>query len=323
MFKRPSSSVFLFLLIFTSNYLSADFPFQVKKTTPSKLLYINAETEKLLKEYAAQEYINQKIEIKTIDGLTRNGELSLCRDAKALVVLCHYAAGDKHDMEMYRKSIFSRCTTISFDFRRFGECHRHQCTTFGRDEAYEVEAAVNLLKTDPRTKKLFKKLPIYGFGISMGAVALIEAESKYQLFDGLILQSSYDTLKDQVKRMYPIFDGPPLCAFIFRQPFRGLAYYKYRIKVRKVKPAESIKKIKTPIFLIHALNDNFISIEAFYKLQQNGKSIIMTWNPEKGEHTKILETYPALYSQKCEEFFQAVKERKLALNKNCSQKLSS
>jgi len=250
-------------------------------------------------------YQDTKITLTTKDGLFRKAILSIVNNAKGNVVLCHPAAKHKEYMQSYREQLFPQYNTIAFDFRRHGEDQKKQYSTIGRDERYEVEAAAKIFKQDSRTKNL----PTYGFGISLGAVAIIELESRQHTFDGIIIQSAYESLKKQIMRLYQFYRLPHMHHFIFRQPCRGFAYYCYRIKLRKIFPSTSISKITTPIFLIHALNDTFISINAYVELKKNAKSVVKTWNPEFGNHTKILKTYPELYAQHCNDFLDSLQNK--------------
>jgi len=254
-------------------------------------------------------YCEEKTEIKTADGLIRKGILTTTENAKGNVILCHPITFNKEYMQDYGKKLFDRYNYLTFDFRLHGENNKKQYTTIGQDEVQEVEAAVKLLKEDNRTKNL----PLYGFGISMGAAALIEAENKKHTFDGLILQSSYETMRKQIKRMYGFFKIPLMHNFIFRQPTKLIAKRLYRLKMRNVKPSHSVKNISTPIFLVHAKNDPFIPMEAFWEIKNNAKSVVKAWTPDDGEHTKILEKLPDLYAKNCNEFLDSL-QRKVSDN---------
>ena len=222
------------------------------------------------------------------------------------VILCHSASRNKEMMLPYAERLFADYNCLTFDFRRHGEQEGKEYSTSGKKEIYEIEAAVDFVKNH----EAMKGLPVYGFGVSMGAAYLIESESKQRRFDGLILQSCFETLRKQIKRQYGIFRIPFLHNFIFREPCLTIAARRHRLKLRKLKPMESIEKIDTPILLIHAKNDDFIYFEAFEKLKERGKSIIATWTPEDGRHTKILETFPEEYLAQCQQFFATLERDK-------------
>lgn len=241
--------------------------------------------------------------ITTCDGLNRNAIFTLAENplnAKGCVLLCHPAAYNKSFMSPYVDMLFKDYHCLRFDFRRHGQNSRKQCTTMGRDEAYDVEAAVNCLREQPECKDL----PLYGFGISMGGAALLEAQVRYECFDALILQSTFDSLGTQIKRHSKFFQIFPF--LIFRQPTRWYAHSNHRWKLRKVRPYRRIRAVDIPIFLVHAKDDKFISLRSFNRLLKNGKSVVRTWTPDTGKHTEILEHYPETYAQHCAEFFAQI-----------------
>ncbi len=240
----------------------------------------------------------------TRDGVRRKAILMLRDKPRGNVVLCHSAAFDKESMLPYAKKLFADFNCLTFDFRRHGEETGRQYSTSGKKEIHEIEAAVKLIREHPKTKGL----PVYGFGMSMGAAYLIESESKEKRFDGLILQSCFESLRKQIKRTYGFFRLPFMHNLIFREPILTIAQRRHNLKLRKLYPMHSIAKVETPIMLIHAKNDDYISFEAFDRLRQNSKSVIQTWTPDDGKHTLILETHPEEYLAQCEQFFAKLKK---------------
>lgn len=240
-----------------------------------------------------------KIVLMTKDGLKRHAVLRLRPNAKGNIVLAHPASCDKDFMIPFEEEVFTDYNCIRTDFRRHGENIENQFCTLGKDEVYEIQAAADVFKNNPKTKQL----PLFGFGISMGGATLIEAESQNPIFDGLIIQSTFESIRKQIQRMYGFYRIPLMHNLIFRQPTLRIAKNLHRIKLYKVKPMFSIRTIKTPIFLIHAKNDPFIPLEAFERIKKEGKSCITkTWTPDDGKHTKLLETYPKKYMQHCNNF---------------------
>ena len=243
--------------------------------------------------------------IDTRDGLRRKAILMLRDNAEGNVVLCHSATFNKESMLPYADKLFAKYNCITFDFRRHGEQNGKQYSTSGKKEIYEVEAAAKFMRDDKRTSNL----PVYGFGVSMGAAYLIEAQSQLKLFDGLILQSCFESLRKQIKRQYGFFRIPFMHNLIFREPCLTIAARRHRLKLRKLMPMDSIETVDTPILLIHAKNDDFINFEAFATLQEHGKSIIQTWTPDDGKHTKILEMLPEEYLAQCQQFFATLQRQ--------------
>jgi predicted alpha/beta-fold hydrolase len=250
----------------------------------------------------------RKVILKTSDGLERYGILTLVPNAKGNVVICHPAAKNKEYMIPYQEKLFAQYNCLRFDFRRHGENHENQYSTLGRDEVHEVTTAVKLFREHKKTRLL----PTYGFGISMGAVTLILAESQKHMLDGIIVQSPFEKLRNQITRMYGFFRLPLMHNFIYRMPAKFISKKMYRLKMRKIRPYIAIRTIKTPIFFIHAQNDRFVPFESyktFIKNDWNG-CIKKTWTPEDGRHTAIIKIMPKLYAKKCSEFLETIDPRK-------------
>ena len=121
----------------------------------------------------------------------RQGLLSRMPNAKATILICHGYGCEKSDMAFLR-TIFDKeaFNFLLFDFRAHGESKELGSCSLGRDEAQDVLAAADFLKSDAK----LKNLPIFAFGWSMGAVATIEAQAQNSsAFNGLILDSPFDS----------------------------------------------------------------------------------------------------------------------------------
>ena len=242
----------------------------------------------------------ENITLTTADGLSRNGVLTLRENAKGNVIMSHPAAYNKDFFIPFEDAIFYEYNTLRFDFRRHGENSEKQFSTLGQHETQEIQAAIQAFADHPKTAGL----PLFGFGISMGAATLIEAERKHKAFDALILQAPYECLKRQVRRLIPLFRIPLMKYFIFSPISQYFAKSRYRLKLRKIRPMKSVQEIDTPIFLIHAQDDPTVDFKAFKRLTEVGKSIVKTWAPETGKHTALFKTRPDEYAQKCLDFLK-------------------
>lgn len=247
--------------------------------------------------------IDERLVLNAQDGCVRKGVLTLRPNARGNIVLCHPATFDKEFMKQFVDEVFTEYNCLRFDFRRHGDDATTHYSTCGKKEVYEAEAAVNHLKNHPATKHL----PTYGFGISLGAAVLIQAESQKNLFDGLILQSTFERLSLQIRRTVPLFNFPPFRFFMFREPTRFYLQKRYGVRLHRINPIKAIRKITVPMFLIHAQDDACISFEAFEALKEaGGCNIVRTWTPETGEHTKLYSHRPEEYKLECRAFLDSL-----------------
>lgn len=258
-------------------------------------------------EYDATEHgTYERIVLKTEDGCQRNGVLTLRPNARGNIVLCHPATYDKEFMKVFVDKVFVDYNCIRFDFRHHGDDALQHYSTCGKKEIYEVEAALDILKKHDQTKDM----PTYGFGISLGAAVLIEAESKKHSFDALILQSTFEKLSLQIRRKIPLFNFPPFRFFMFREPTRFYLQKVYGVRLNRITPMKSIQKISIPIFLMHAQDDVYIPFEAFQTLlASGGGNIVRTWAPITGGHTTLYAMKSKEFKQECSSFLRSL-ERK-------------
>lgn len=223
--------------------------------------------------------------------IARKGQAALYPSAKANVIICHGFMCDKHDVAFLR-GLFPQgeYNVFTFDFRGHGEERGTHCCTFGRDEIYDVEAAVEYVKSHPKIKK---GLPCIAYGFSMGAASAIEAQARnHSLFDAMILDCPFDSSENVIKQG---LEGLKVSAFgyEFNMPGRELlqkyAFHPHvqafvrnvlrcltamnprdiSINMCRVYPGESIKKVSVPCLFIHCKNDEKINITSARNIYNN------------------------------------------------------
>jgi hypothetical protein len=129
------------------------------------------------------------------------------------------------------RMLFSDYHVVVFDFRAHGELAQGQCCTFGSDEAYDIKAAVEFIRSDNQ----LKNLPIISWAFSMGAVASIEAQARFgKLFDCAIWDCPFDSTEELLARSIQNLHITVL-GHTFRVPGRSfLIKYAYNPYVQSV-----------------------------------------------------------------------------------------
>ncbi len=297
--------IFFWILIAISPFLE-DFRLWAVRSMGWNAFATNEE-KIITHEYDSIEHgLYERVILEAKDGCKRNAILTIRPHARGNLVLCHPATFDKEFMKVFVDKVFKDYNCIRFDFRRHGEDAALHYSTCGKKEIYEVEAAVRVLKQHEKTQNL----PIYGFGISLGAAVLIQAESKMKLFEGLILQSTFERLSLQIRRTIPLFNFPPFRFFLFREPTRFYLQKMYGVRLNRINPIKSIKKIAIPIFLMHAQDDSYIPFDAFRALYESGEgNIVRTWTPTTGGHTTLYALRPEEFEQECLAFLDSLQRK--------------
>ena len=264
--------------------------------------------------------------------IMRKGILVRYPNAKATVVISHGFMCDKFDAGFIRQ-LFPKgqYNFVTFDMRAHGENKEGQLCTFGKNEAYDVIAAANYIKNHPE----LKKLPVFGYGFSMGAVATIEAQAKEPgLFSALILDCPFDSTENVIKKMLQSFKFSifgyefelPGLKFLEQYAFHPYvqAFIKLLLKtvphmdakniqtyMHRFSPVESVKKIKVPCLFIHCKNDSRITVEAIQSIFKGAQGPKILWLTNGRGHYDSLFYNPEKYAKKIGSFYENVLNGKI------------
>ncbi|MCK4264860.1 alpha/beta hydrolase [Candidatus Babeliales bacterium] len=264
-----------------------------------------------------------KKSINSEEKIKRHGILTLRPNAKGTVLICHGYTCNKFDITFLR-TMFTNYNCLIFDFRAHGEENENQLCTLGKDEALDVIGAVEFVKNHSKLK--FQKL--FGYGFSMGAVSLIEAQAQKKLFDALILDCPFDSLETVIsKELNDLrisvlgyhFNLPgksiikSLIFNFYTQPFIktftrafGIDTSNINTRFELIKPLESIKKISIPCLFIHCKNDEKIPLKSVKKLFDKAKGFKNMWITNGRGHCDSFFFNPEKYKKVTNRFLQNV-----------------
>lgn len=265
--------------------------------------------------------------------LTRKGMFIRYPNAQATVVICHGFMCDRHDVAFLRK-LFPRgkFNILTFDFRAHGEDTDGQCCTFGHDEAHDVIAAAQFV----RSHSAVQGLPVYVYGFSMGAVSAIQAQERNnKLFDAMVLDCPFASSDNIVKKALANLKVN-VFGYEFGMPGRQLlekyAFHPYvqgmlkavlktvakmdskniPISVKPVYPIESVKKITVPCFFIHCKNDDRISPDDVIGLYNAVGGYKRLWITKGRHHYDSFFYNPEKYITHVRSFISDVQDNNLA-----------
>lgn len=260
--------------------------------------------------------------------IMRTGILVKRPHASGTVLICHGFMCDKFDTGFLRM-LFPNFNVMTFDFRAHGEnIDDKQLCTFGKDEAADVYAAVNYLRS--REDLRLGILPLICFGFSMGAVAAIEAQAEHDhLFDIMILDCPYDNSANVLKRCMENLKFS-LFGYEFALPGRSLLeQYAFNPVIQRLvkvllktvahldatatntfiyplSPAESIKKVNVPCLFIHCINDEKVSLEAAKNIFNNAAGYKRLWLTAGRRHFDSFFYNPEKYVYKVNKFISDI-----------------
>ncbi len=257
--------------------------------------------------------------------IARKGLLTLRKNAKGTVLICHGYMCNKDDV-IFLRTLFPQYNCMVFDFRAHGDIRSDQYCTLGKHESFDVIAAAQFLRAHPK----LKNSKLFGYGFSMGAASLIEAQAKMPLFDALILDCPFDSSASVLDRVLAKLQVT-VCGYSFDMPGRALlqkyAFHPYveplmrglvksvayvdhidiNTQLADVSPEHAVKKINVPCYFIHCKNDEKISVAAAKKLYNNVNSDFKRlWLTEGRRHFDSFFYNPEKYAYRTNKFLERV-----------------
>jgi uncharacterized protein len=244
-------------------------------------------------------YKIESVNFTTKDNIQLVGILIKRPAARRVIICCHGYRQSKESLAELA-DLFNNDTLLFFDFRAHGASAGNQIT-YGDLESLDVKAAYNYIQDNLD----IKHTPIYGLGISMGAVALLKASVEGVLFAGLVLDSGYAHLDRQAQRLFNKVTKLP--QFVF-----GICSIVYRICSShnlELSGCALINKITIPVFIIHSASDAITPLRDAYELYECAHQPKELWIAQDAKHGKIYALYPEQYKQKINAFFTLVERR--------------
>jgi pimeloyl-ACP methyl ester carboxylesterase len=257
--------------------------------------------------------------------LSRVGTLLLRPKARGIVFMMHGFMCEQRDIRLLR-FLFPEFHVMTFDFRAHGEGTSGQSCTFGLNEAFDVIGAVDAVRAMPE----FKNLPRIAYGFSMGAVATIMAQARDKtLFDMLILdcpfESSCKVIERGINKLTISFFGYKM-ALPGRNLFKRYAYHPYVQSMFKwwlkaladlnatdistcilpFSPADAIRNINVPVFIIGCKSDDKAPIAAVHAVYKAVPGYKRLWLTNGRRHFDSLFYNPEQYLYNVRNFIDSV-----------------
>jgi pimeloyl-ACP methyl ester carboxylesterase len=254
----------------------------------------------LYKQSLCKDHHGIPISFTTKDGIDLSGILFVREKARYNLLVCHGYFRHKEDV----RRLVELCpdeNVLFFDYRAHGES-AGSATTIGAHEIWDVMAAYSLLETHEKTKEL----PIVGLGFSMGAATLLGAAAQGATFKGLIIDSVFKRLDEQIAKIFSDKTGLP--AIPFARLCQTVYSYLYSQDMSDVNPYEWIQKIPTPMLIIHAKNDTFANSAIAHELFAVKPGVKKLWIVDDAPHATIFKHYPQEYAHEIKTFLSSLQD---------------
>jgi len=284
------------VIVFVISYLSLHKLVYISRNTKmegEKLeIFAKRIRDNLIKKDGAEQF-----SCVTPDNIRLSGLVIERKNPIATLVLCHGYRCCKELTASYVK-MFPKCNTVMFDFRSHGE-NKRSLTTIGCHEHKDVTTIAKWIK---KNKPNLAKVPLIILGVSMGgASALKAAENDPTICDALIVDSSFSNLRSMLYKTFVDKSGLPTFPFFY--VMKKMFNYLGACDLDKMKPLDSVKKIKKPLLLIHSCIDSFVPVqESLLMYAQGAKTGAKLWIAPECKHGWLHKRYPGLYKKKVSKF---------------------
>ncbi len=213
--------------------------------------------------------------------------------ADKAIVLTHGHPFNKANIMDFAPFLHQRYNLVFFDFRAMGESSG-SFISGGFHEQKDLRAAINYLKKEKNASS------IGAMGISMGAAVIILEAAHNNDINAIVADSSYKDLHTVVNDLYRPF-------WIARYPFvffsELFAKLMYGIDIKETSPADKVKDVKVPIFIIHGDLDDQVPVDSSKVIYNNANERKELWIAKNANHVQAHSKYKEEYEKRVLKFF--------------------
>ncbi len=252
------------------------------------------------KEWCRQQDM-QDCFVKSEDGLLLHAYYLPAENPKRFVLLSHGYKGSGFGDFAYMARFLheNRCNLLFIDQRCCGESEG-EYITFGAKEQRDVQKWAYYI-----AERNIHKLPIYLYGESMGASAVLMASGNRlpKEVKGIISDCAFSSMKRQIQDMASNwFHLHWIGLLLFRLDLFCAVFAGFRM--RDADTAGALRKNKRPVLFFHGAEDTYVeprNTKINYSLCRAPKELIIV--PEARHLCSAYEA-PELYREKVAEFFE-------------------
>ena len=253
--------------------------------------------ERKRKKQEAEEIPYEDAWIVSKDGLKLHARYYPNEKAERIVILCHgYHGSVAADFAFILPMLKRDCEILAIDERAHGESEGKHIT-FGAKEKQDIHDWADYM-----AQKNTRGLPVYLFGVSMGAASvLMNADTDPAGVKGIIADCGYTNMHDIIcdvqKAWYklPAFPGVNMMAFNCR--------LSAGFSMKDADARSAVKRAKLPVLFIHGTSDHFVPV---HHTEQNAAACVSRHRivyVEDASHAASAQKDPVLYEREVRSFF--------------------
>ncbi len=172
--------------------------------------------------------------------------------------------------------------------------------TYGIKEADDVERWTGWLLQVRGVERL------YGLGMSLGGAILLQSLVRDSSFRAVVAESPFASFPEIAYDRLAKFSGINRHLFwpVIQSGFL-YARFRYGVDLRRASPAAALPRSRTPVLLIHGIDDEKTPIRHSRELHTMNPDATRLWEVTGARHTKALSTQPEAYARTVVEWFRS------------------
>jgi dipeptidyl aminopeptidase/acylaminoacyl peptidase len=265
---------------------------------------ITAAEERNVRAAAKQQSIEfRDVDLATPDGVTLRAWLMRPRETNGdAVILLHGVSDNRMGMYGYGQWLAEHHYTVLLpDARGHGSSGGEQAT-YGLLESNDIHHWVDWIEADQHPRCMF------GLGESMGAAQLLQSLSKESRFCAVVAESPFASFREVAYARFgrEFHTGPWLGRTFFHPTVDvGFLYVRlrYGFEMEDASPEEAVVGTKTPVLLIHGLQDRNIPPYHSDRIQAKNPSFVSVWKVPGAVHTGAHQVAPQEFERRVLEWF--------------------
>ncbi|MFN0167390.1 MAG: alpha/beta hydrolase [Bryobacteraceae bacterium] len=244
------------------------------------------------------------VEIQAADGVTlRAWYFSPRTPNHAAVVLLHGVADTRNGEMGHVGYLLERGYSVLVPDSRGHGVSGGDLVTYGLRERDDVRRWADWLYREHPPRAL------YGLGHSLGAAILIQSLDCEPRFRAIVAESAFSTFRQIAYDRIGRYTGVPRPArrlFVpLVEPAFWYARWRYTIDFVRVSPAESLRRTRVPVLLIHGTADTETEPHHSRDLHAANPESTELWEVEGARHIHVFARAPAEYVQRVTGWFES------------------
>lgn len=235
------------------------------------------------------------LSLVTADGLNLSAHYTPSRNGSA-IILSHGYKMNSSEMIPIAALFAQHGYGVLFQDQRAHGMSAGEQISFGRDEWYDLEAAVNFLAQQLGITSIGL------FGNSMGGSLSLCYAARDLRVKAVIAQSPYASIGHSIKKGVKQFTGLP--SFPFAPLVHFMAQRKLKINSNKIAPLSAIAKIHPrAILLMMGGQDHYVEPQGVFSLRDAAGNNAELWYEQELDHVEFYEKHPAEFERRVMTFY--------------------